>query len=135
MDNTPIVTLERQWEHDPATQASPMSLLSVIARKPRAWTESPIRAEMPRPVRDLLDRMEAADRAGLLRDIAKVSSRCGFAATVRAADTIISSGRVLDAASLEQTARRTLQTDDNTTTSMDLTRYDRFMRDDKETDA
>lgn len=86
-------------------------------------------------MRDLLDRMEAADRAGLLRDIAKVSSRCGFAATVRAADTIISSGRVLDAASLEQTARRTLQTDDNTTTSMDLTRYDRFMRDDKETDA
>ena len=135
MDNTPVVTLERQWGHHPTTQASPMSLLAVIARKPRIWTESPIRSEMPAPVRDLLDRMDAAARADLLRDIAKVSSRCGFTATMRAAATIISAGRVLDAAMLEQTARRTLQTTDNTATSMDLTRYDRFMHDDKETNG
>ena len=59
----------------------------------------------------------------------------GFTATIQAAATIISAGRVLDAAMLEQTARRTLQTTDNTATSMDLTRYDRFMHDDKETNG
>ena len=44
MDNTPVVTLERQWGHHPTTQASPMSLLAVIARKPTLLVRGRLRA-------------------------------------------------------------------------------------------
>lgn len=40
---------------------------------------------MPTPVRDLLDRMDAAAMVDLLHAIAKVSSRYGFTATIRVA--------------------------------------------------
>ena len=43
MDGEPIVTLERRWGRSPDTAMDPLSLLAIIARKPRSWGESPIR--------------------------------------------------------------------------------------------
>lgn len=58
MDGEPIVTLERRWGRSPDTAMDPLSLLAIIARKPRSWGESPIRSDFPEETRALLDRME-----------------------------------------------------------------------------
>ncbi len=39
MDGEPIVTLERRWGRSPDTATDPLSLLAIIARKPRSWGE------------------------------------------------------------------------------------------------
>ena len=36
MDGEPIVTLERRWGRSPDTAMDPLSLLAIIARKPRS---------------------------------------------------------------------------------------------------
>ena len=69
MDGEPIVTLERRWGRSPDTAMDPLSLLAIIARKPRSWGESPIRSDFPEETRVLLDRMEPRERGLLVDDI------------------------------------------------------------------
>ena len=66
MDGEPIVTLERRWGRSPDTAMDPLSLLAIIARKPRSWGESPIRSDFPEETRVLLDRMEPWTGNGVL---------------------------------------------------------------------
>ncbi|NMM95264.1 DDE-type integrase/transposase/recombinase, partial [Bifidobacterium oedipodis] len=125
-DGGHIVTLERAWGHEPRTRLDPSTLLAVIARKPRAWGESPIRGDFPQPVRELLDRMDGKARRDLIDDIRAVSSSCGFAAAVKAAAMVIDAGRSLDRAAIETTARRILQGGSGDSAA-DLKRYDKYM--------
>ncbi len=108
-DGGHIVTLERVWGKSAETQADPTSLLAIIARKPRIWGESPIRNDCPDTVRSLLDRMDGRVRANLLDDIRAVAAECGFAATVKAVETVIDAGRTIDRAAIATCARRVLE--------------------------
>lgn len=108
-------------------QVDPASLLAIIARKPRIWGESPIRNDFPETVRALLDRMDARTRSNLLDDIRAVAADCGFAATVKAVETVINAGRTVDRAAIGTCAKRILE-GAGTEGGQDLKRYDKYMK-------
>ena len=126
-DGETITTLERIWGHSAKTQVDPASLLAIIARKPRIWGESPIRNDFPETVRVLLDRMDARTRSNLLDDIRAVAADCGFAATVKAVETVINAGRTVDRAAIGTCAKRVLE-GAGTEGGQDLKRYDKYMK-------
>ncbi|WP_414017758.1 hypothetical protein [Bifidobacterium pseudocatenulatum] len=107
-------------------QADPTSLLAIIARKPRIWGESPIRNDFPDTVRPLLDRMDGHVRANLLDDIRVVAAECGFAATVKAVETVIDAGRTIDRAAIATCARRVLE-GKGSSGGQNLKHYDKYM--------
>jgi hypothetical protein len=109
------------------TAADSVSILPVVARKPRSWGESPLCGDFPGPVREALDAMNDLNRGRLLKNLAASSESHGFAATVQACRVIIESGRELSSTSINQTARRIGQGDGGPH-GPDLTRYDRFMK-------
>lgn len=125
-DGGHIVTLERVWGKSTRTQADPTSLLAIIARKPRIWGESPIRSDFPGTVRSLLDRMDGRARANLLDDIRAVVAECGFAAAVKAVETVIDAGRTIDRATIATCARRILE-GRTAEGGQDLKRHDKYM--------
>ncbi|KFI79266.1 hypothetical protein [Bifidobacterium mongoliense] len=127
VDGTTIVRLGRVHGRSAATVSDPASILPVVARKPRSWRESPLRADFPEAVRDALDVMDDRERGLLLRDITASSQANGFMATIRACRTIIESGREPASTAIDQTAGRIAQGDDEPH-GPDLTRYDRFMK-------
>ncbi|OQM50808.1 integrase [Bifidobacterium catenulatum] len=108
------------------TQIDPASLLAIIARKPRIWGESPIRNDFPETVRALLDRMDVRTRSNLLDDIRAVAADCGFAATVKAVETVINAGRTIDRAAIATCAKRILE-GRTAEGEQDLKRYDKYM--------
>lgn len=125
-DGGHIVTLERVWGKSAKTQMDPASLLAIIARKPRIWGESPIRNDFPDTVRPLLDRMSGRVRADLLDDILVVAAECGFAATVKAVETVIDAGRTIDRAAIATCARRVPE-GKGSSGGQDLKHYDKYM--------
>lgn len=125
-DGGHIVTLERVWGKSARTQMDPASLLAIIARKPRIWGESPIRNDFPDTVRALLDRMGGRVRADLLDDILVVAADCGFAATVKAVETVIDAGRTIDRAAIATCARRVPE-GKGSSGGQDLKHYDEYM--------
>lgn len=125
-DGGHIVTLERVWGKSAKTQMDPASLLAIIARKPRIWGESPIRNDFPDTVRSLLDRMSGRVRADLLDDILVVAAECGFAATVKAVETVIDAGRTIDRAAIATCARRVPE-GKGSSGGQDLKHYDKYM--------
>lgn len=126
-DGGHIVTLERVWGKSARTQVDPASLLAIIARKPRIWGESPIRNDFPETVRALLDRMDARTRSDLLDDIRAVAADCGFAATVKAVETVIDAGRTVDRVAIGTCAKRVLE-GAGTEGGQDLKRCDKYMK-------
>lgn len=92
----------------------PASLLAIIARKPRIWGESPIGNDFPDTVRSLLD------------DIRVVAAECGFAATVKAVETVIDAGRTIDRAAIATCARRVLE-GKGPSGGQDPEHYDKYM--------
>lgn len=92
----------------------------------RIWGESPIRNDFPETVRVLLDRMDARTRSNLLDDIRAVAADCGFAATVKAVETVINAGRTVDRAAIGTCAKRILE--GQTEGGQDLKRYDKYMK-------
>lgn len=125
-DGGHIVTLERVCGGSARTQMDPSSLLAIIARKPRIWGESPIRNDFPDAVRSLLDRMGGRVRADLLDDIRVVAAECGFAATVKAVETVIDAGRTIDRAAIATCARRVLE-GKGSSGGQNLKHYDKYM--------
>ena len=126
-DGETITTLERIWGHSAKTRVDPASLLAIIARKPRIWDESPIRNDFPETVRALLDRMDARTCSDLLDGIRVVAADCGFAATVKAVETVIDAGRTVDRAAIGTCAKRILE-GAGTEGGQDLKRYDKYMK-------
>ena len=93
----------------------------------RSSRESPIRNDFPETVRALLDRMDARTRSNLLDDIRAVAADRGFAATVKAVETVINAGRTVDRAAIGTCAKRILE-GAGTEGGQDLKRYDRYMK-------
>lgn len=78
-------------------------------------------------MRALPDRMDARTRSDLLDDIRAVAADCGFAATVKAAETVINAGRTVDRAAIGTCAKRILE-GAGTEGGQDLKRYDKYMK-------
>lgn len=121
----PMAGISSRWNACGA-QADPASLLAIIARKPRIWGESPIRNDFPGSVRSLLDRMGGRVRADLLDDIRVVAAECGFAATVKAVETVIDAGRTIDRAAIATCAKRVLE-GKGSSGGQNLKHYDKYM--------
>lgn len=129
MDGEPIVTLERRWGRSPDTAMDPLSLLAIIARKPRSWGEGPIRSDFPEETRVPLDRMEPRERGLLVDGIRHAAVASGFRAAVMAVVEIVAAGRRPDRAAIDQTARRIAQGDGPESRAR-LDAYGRFMGED-----
>ena len=114
---------------DTGTVRDPAVLLPALARKPRAWGESPIRADFPDRLRLSIDAMESRERQRTLRLIHRASESAGFDAAARAAEHLVEQGRGIDEASLMTLARRIAAGETpHDEPAPDLHDYDRFMR-------
>ena len=70
--------MPRAYGGDTGTVRDPSVLLPALARKPRAWGESPIRADFPDRLRLSIDAMESRERQRTLRLIHRASESAGF---------------------------------------------------------
>lgn len=111
------------------TVGNPASLPPVLARKSRAWGESPIRGDFPDRLRLAIDAMDSKTRQRTFRLLAKAGDAYGFDAAAKAGGHIVEQGREIDEASLTAMARRVSagETPDDVP-APDLHAYDRFMR-------
>ena len=77
-DGRRVGKLPRAYGGDTGTVRDPAVLLPALARKPRAWGESPIRADFPDRLRLSIDAMESRERQRTLRLIHRASESAGF---------------------------------------------------------
>ena len=105
-DGRRVGRLPRAYGGDTGTVRDPAVLLPALARKPRAWGESPIRADFPDRLRSGIDAMESRERQRTLRLIHRASESAGFDAAARAAEHLVEQGHGIDEASLMTLARR-----------------------------
>ena len=70
--------------------------------------------------------MDGHARANLLDDIRAVAAGCGFAATVKAVETVIDAGRTIDRAAIATCAKRILE-GRTAEGGQGLKRYDKYM--------
>ena len=105
-DGRRVGKLPRAYGGDTGTVRDPAVLLPALARKPRAWGESPIRADFPDRLRSGIDAMESRERQRTLRLIHRASESAGFDAAARAAERLVEQGHGIDEASLMTLARR-----------------------------
>jgi transposase len=132
-DGRRAARLPRVYGDSPVTVRNPASLLPALARKSRAWGESPIRGDFPDALRTHIDTQSAEERRASLRLISKACDQSGFEAALRAAESIIGHGRGLDEPSLMTLARRIAQGEtDDPCAAPDLSVYDSFMEQRKE---
>ena len=98
-DGRKVASLPRAYGEQAGTVRSPSSLLPALARKPRAWGESPVRGDFPER-RTLIDAQDSARRKATFRLLERVGAACGFDAACKAAEHIIGQGRPIDEAAL-----------------------------------
>ena len=107
----------------------PASLLPALARKTRAWGESPIRGDFPDKLRLAIDAQDSKQRQRTFRLIAKASDASGFEASAAAAEHLVEQGHGIDEASLMALSRRIAAGETpHDEPAPDLRDYDRFMR-------
>ena len=111
------------------TVRNPASPPPALARKSRAWGESPIRGDFPGKLRLAIDAMDSKTRQRTFRLLAKASDAYGFDAAAKAGGHIVEQGHSVDEASLTAMAGRVSagETPDGVP-APDLHAYDRFMR-------
>lgn len=124
-----VAKLPRAYGRAAQTVRNPASLLPALARKSRAWGESPIRGDFPEKLRLAIDAMDSKTRQRTFRLLAKASDAYGFDAAAKAGEHIVEQGHSIDEASLTAMARRISagETPDDVP-APDLHAYDRFMR-------
>lgn len=128
-DGRTVARLPRAYGAGTGTVRDPAVLLPALARKPRAWCESPIRGDFPDKLRLRIDVMDSGDRQRTLRLIAKASDASGFGAATAAAEHLVEQGHGIDEASLMALARRIAAGETpHEEPAPDLRDYDRFMR-------
>ena len=128
-DGRTVARLPRAYGAVTGTVRDPAVLLPALARKPRAWCESPIRGDFPDKLRLSIDVMNSGDRQRTLRLIAKASDASGFKAATAAAEHLVEQGHGIDEASLMTLARRIAAGETpHEESAPDLHDYDRFMR-------
>ena len=128
-DGRKVNTLPRVYGRCGRTVRNPACLPPALARKPRAWGESPIRGDFPGKLRLRIDAMDSGDRQRTLRLIARASDASGFKAATAAAEHLVEQGHGIDEASLMTLARRIAAGETpHEESAPDLHDYDRFMR-------
>ena len=120
-------TLPRAWSDAGGTVRNPASLIPALTARPRAWPESPLRADMPPVLRNALDRADVTSRRQILRAVSAASDACGFDVAVAAAVEVCSRGALPDTASVGMVARRIAAGREDTSVT-DLMIYDGFLR-------
>lgn len=107
----------------------PACLLPALARKTRAWGESPIRGDFPKKLRLAIDAQDSKQRQRTFRLIARAAQASGFEAATTAAEHLVEQGRGIDEASLLAMSRRIASGETpHDEPAPDLHDYDRFMR-------
>ena len=128
-DGRKVASLPRAYGEQAGTVRSPSSLLPALARKPRAWGESPVRGDFPEGLRTLIDAQDSARRKATFRLLERVGAACGFDAACKAAEHIIGQGRPIDEAALSIMARRIASGEEPADVpAPDLSVYDDFMK-------
>lgn len=122
----PIRSFERVYGQQSATASEPSSVLGLLAHRPGAWANSPIRAQVGQPVRDWLDTADAQDRRRLLGALDTASAATSFASAVQAATQLISQGDDPGQDMLGMLARRVEEGTDPQTGQVDLSVYDQL---------
>ena len=131
-----VAKLPRAYGNATETVRNPASLLPALARKSRAWGESPIRTDFPDKLRLAIDAMDSKARQRTFRLLARASGEYGFDAAARAGEHIVEQGHAIDEASLTAMARRISKGETpNDVPAPDLHAYDRFMRPETQTKA
>ena len=128
-DGRSVARLPRVYGKDPGTVRNPASLLPALARKTRAWGESPIRGDFPDKLRLAIDAQDSKQRRRTFRLIAKASDASGFEASAAAAEHLVEQGqrhRRGQSDGVKPPDRR--GRDPARRTAPDLRDYDRFMR-------
>ena len=127
-DGRTVARLPRVYGNDSGTVRDPACLLPAVARKTRAWGESPIRGDFPDKLRLAIDAQDSTQRRRTFRLIAKASDASGFEAAVTAAEHLVERGHGIDEASLMTMSRRIAAGETTHDESApDLHDYDRFM--------
>ena len=128
-DGRSVARLPRVYGKDPGTVRNPASLLPALARKTRAWGESPIRGDFPDKLRLAIDAQDSKQRRRTFRLIAKAADASGFEASAAAAEHLVEQGHGIDEASLMALSRRIAAGETpHDEPAPDLRDYDRFMR-------
>lgn len=120
--------LPRSYVPGGATVRDPATLIPALTARPRAWPESPLRAEVPPALREALDSASLAERRSVLRAVGRASEASGFAAAVEAGARICASGRLPDDASCDLLARRVASGGPDPAGRADLSVYDGLIR-------
>ena len=110
----------------PETIMEPSGVLALLAHRPGAWANSPVRAVVSDPVRDWLDTAQTEDRRRLLTALDKASEAAGFETAVQAAEQIIEQGDDPGHETLGMLARRLAEGTEPETGNVDLSVYDRL---------
>lgn len=128
--------LPRAYGKAAQTVRNPASLLPALARKSRAWGESPIRSDFPDKFRLAIDAMDPKHRQRTFRLLAKTSGEYGFDAASQAAEHTVERCRAIDEASPTAMTRRISEgkTPDDVP-APDLHACDRFMSPETQTKA
>ena len=87
-----VNTLPRVYGRVRENRQDPACLLPALARKPRAWGESPIRGDFPGKLRLRIDAMDSGDRQRTLRLIARASGRQRLQGGHAAAEHLVEQG-------------------------------------------
>ena len=123
-----VAKLPRAYGRAARTVRNPAGLPPALARKSRAWGESPIRGDFPDRLRLAVDAMDSKTRQRAFRLLAKAGDAYGFDAAAKAGGHIVEQGHSVDEASLTAMAGRVSagETPDGVP-APDLHAYDRFM--------
>lgn len=97
---TEVVTHERRWRDVPTDNTNPASQLALLARKPGAWQNSLVRAEITADLRDWMDGLDKKELGSQLRILRNAVAVYGWDDTVAAASLAFRSTGSVDEASL-----------------------------------
>lgn len=124
----PVVEFERVYGQSTTTAFHPETLLPALVTKPGAWSNSPVRALVPDPVRDWVDAADHPDRSRLFHHLDDTAQATTFVTATDAATRLITGGDDPTGPGLPMLARRLDQGSEPPATNADLSIYDQFTR-------
>ena len=83
-----IATYERAYGDAPTQAKDPRMQLALLCKKPGAWRNSLVRAEMPKELRLAVDAMDKPTRSELLKALRDASDQSGYDAAIAACSAL-----------------------------------------------
>jgi hypothetical protein len=118
------LSLPRRFGTHPELVYSPASLLPLLKVKPGAWTQSPIRKDVPDILKQWLDQAEQRQRKDMFAALDHATASTSFNSAVQAATKLIARNHTVDSYSLDMLARRINDGYEIPTSQANLTVYD-----------